>query len=301
MEAIDTDQLIRHVLDTMNEKLSTEMEGNCIFVNCPLLPPLDNEFRIVIENIKRNDTAQQHLVVMLETRGGVMETVERMVSVMRKHYKTVSFVVPDYAYSAGTILVLSGDKIYMDYYSVLGPIDPQYSSEDGKTHVPGTGYLAKFKELVKQINDPENQTANANRAELNYLVNKFDPARLFQIEQSIEHGKVLIGKWLPQYKFRNWKKTQTNSTRVTMAMRKHRAEEIATILGNAEKWHSHGRGITMQDLEGDEIKLQIDDFGRDKELSQTIRNYHGLCIDYFSNKLTYHGYIHTQHETRRVM
>ncbi len=49
-----------------------------------------------------------------------------MVSVMRKHYKEVSFIVPSHAYSAGTVLVLSGDKIYMDYYSVLGPIDPQY-------------------------------------------------------------------------------------------------------------------------------------------------------------------------------
>jgi ClpP class serine protease len=47
------------------------------------------------------------------------------VTVIRKHYKTVNFVVPDYAMSAGTIFCMSGDKIFMDYASALGPIDPQ--------------------------------------------------------------------------------------------------------------------------------------------------------------------------------
>ncbi len=300
MEAINTNQLTSHVLSSMNDNLSKAMKGDCIFVNCRLQAPLDDEFRVAIENIKKN-SKEQHLVVMLETQGGFMETVERMVSVMRKHYKAVSFVVPNYAYSAGTILVLSGDQIYMDYYSVLGPIDPQYLSEDGKRYVPGSGYLAKFKELAEKINNAENQSPNANRAELNYLVNKFDPAALFLIEQSIEHGKSLIVEWLPQYKFKNWKTTQTKKKRVTQAMRKKRAEEIAKALGAAEKWHSHGRGISMGDLGGKEIGLQIDDFGGNNKLSEIIRNYHGLCVDYLSNKLGYQGYIHTQHDMRRVM
>lgn len=57
----------------------------------------------------------------------------------------------------------------------------------------------------------------------------------------------------------------------------------------------------MQDLENDEIKLQIDDFGKNNTLSDIIRNYHGLCVDYFSNKLGMQGYIHTKHDIRRVM
>ncbi len=301
METIHTDQLARHFLGEMNNDMGEKMKGDCVFVNCPLQPPLDGEFRVAIENIKRKNDDQHHLVVMLQTQGGFMETVERMVSVMRTHYKTVSFVVPNYAYSAGTILVLSGDHIYMDYYSVLGPIDPQYLSEDRKRLVPGIGYLAKFKELEERINNPDDQSPNSNRAELNYLVRKFDPAILFQIEQSIEHGKSLIVKWLPKYKFKHWKTTQTNKKRVTPGMRKKRAEDIAKTLGTAEKWHSHGRGISMKDLEEDEIGLQIDDFGKDNKLSEIIRNYHGLCVDYLSTKLGYEGYIHTQHDTRRVM
>lgn len=300
MEAINTDQLTRHFLGEINDRLGRKMNGDCIFVNCPLQPPLDDEFRVAIENIRKN-SKEKHLTVMLETRGGFMETVERMVSVMRKHYGSVSFVVPNYAYSAGTILVLSGDRIYMDYYSVLGPIDPQYLSEDGKGYVPGSGYLAKFKELAEAINASTAQSDNAHRAELNYLVNKFDPAKLFEIEQSIKHGQSLIAKWLPKYKFKNWTKTQKRGRRVTPNMRKERAEEIAKTLGAAEKWHSHGRGISMRDLESDEVGLQIDDFGEDDTLSEIIRNYHGLCVDYLSNKLGYQGYIHTRHDMRRIM
>lgn len=92
-----------------------------------MMSPLDNVFREIIEGLtETKKTKEGHLIVVLETVGGYIETAQRMVSVMRKHYKEVSFIVPSHAYSAGTVLVLSGDKIYMDYYSVLGPIDPQY-------------------------------------------------------------------------------------------------------------------------------------------------------------------------------
>ena len=300
MEAINTDQLTNHFLGEMNDELGQALKGDCVFICCPMLPPLDDEFRVAIESIKK-ESQKSHLVVVLETEGGNMETVERMVSIMRAHYKTVSFVVPNYAYSAGTILVLSGDRIYMDYYSVLGPIDPQYPDQDRKTFVPGTGYLSKFKELTEKINKSRSTAPNANRAELNYLVKKFDPAWLFRIEQGIKHGQTLIVEWLPKYKFKNWKKTKSNGRTVTKKMREKRARSIAKNLGMAEKWHSHGRGISMKYLESSEIKLQIDDFGKDKKLSSIIRNYHGLCVDYLSKKLNIRGYIHTKDNMRRVM
>lgn len=48
----------------------------------------------------------------------------------------------------------SGDKIYMDYYSVLGPIDPQVMNKDGK-FVAALGYLDKINELIKKARDNE--------------------------------------------------------------------------------------------------------------------------------------------------
>lgn len=50
-------------------------------------------------------------------------------------------MVPDCAMSAGTIFCMAGDKIWMGYYSSLGPIDPQVFN--GKNWVPALGYLDK--------------------------------------------------------------------------------------------------------------------------------------------------------------
>ncbi len=295
MEPIAVNDVISAVLSDMNNEISEQLKGDCVFIHADMNPPLDNVFREIIEGLKE-EKKSNHLVVLLETAGGYVEIVERIVFVMRKHYKRVSFVVPSHAYSAGTVLVLSGDEIYMDYYSVLGPIDPQYYDSDSKTGLPGAGYLAKFKELT----DTVNQTGLANsKAELAYLIRRFDPAKLFLIEQSIMHGRSLISEWLPKYKFKNWKETETKEVTVSASMRKNRAKEIAEILGDAERWHSHGRGITMQELCSNKIKLKIIDFGRNKNLSHAIRNYRGMCVDFAQKMGTIH-FIHTSKSMRQV-
>ena len=207
MEALSVDQLVDGVLGNMNTDLGEELSGDCLLVSSQLYPPLDDEFRVVLEEMTRPESQKKsHLVVVVQTRGGIMETVERLVSVMRHHYKKVSFIIPNYAYSAGTVLVMSGDEIYMDYYSVLGPIDPQYRNHDGKV-LPGIGYLSKFNTLINQINGADPDGPNDAKAELAFLVKNFDPAELFRIEQAVKHGETLITEWLSKYKFRDWKKT----------------------------------------------------------------------------------------------
>ena len=51
-----------------------------------------------------------------------------MVATLRSNYGDVTVIVPDRAMSAGTIFALSADRIMMDYFSCLGPIDPQIES-----------------------------------------------------------------------------------------------------------------------------------------------------------------------------
>ncbi len=272
METISVDRLAQEKLQELNASISNELDGDCVFIKSDIDAPLDNDFRYVVEYIKQEGSKRKNLIVILETDGGDPEIVERLVSVMRKHYKHVSFIIPDYAYSAGTVLALSGDRIYMDYYSVLGPIDPQFGN------ISGYGYLAKYHELKEIINDAHD-IANV-KAEHSYLINKFDPAFLFHIEQAIEQGITLITEWLPKYKFKDWKITQTSGKSVTLKMKKERAEAIAETLGDATIWHSHGRGIGMKELGGEDIKLIIDDFSKDEELNTMIRNYHALALEY---------------------
>jgi len=290
MDPIRANEIIDTVLANANRSLEQHFSADVMMLKAPMRPPVDDIVRREVEGMKDVKGSQNKLVVLVETSGGFIEVVERIVGVFRNHYRAVSFVVPNYAYSAGTVLVMSGDEIYMDYHSVLGPIDPQYESDDGAL-VPGMGYLAKYEDLTEKINNA--QDANEVRAELAYLVHKFDPAKLFHIEQSIEHSKSLLKEWLPKYKFKDWKITDKSKTKVTKKDREKRASDIAEILGDAKRWHSHGRGITIKELESEEIKLKINNFGNDKNINEHIRHYNGLFVDYIA-KRGLRGAIHTK-------
>lgn len=157
---MDVNAIIEEQLVNANLELGKYLKADVVLLRTPMVPPIDDEVRHCIESMTSDESRRQSakLCVVLETNGGYIEVVERIYNVFRFHYNEVTFVIPNHAYSAGTVLVLSGDVIYMDYYSVLGPIDPQITSEDNKTLVPGIGYLIKFNELLEKINaDPQGE------------------------------------------------------------------------------------------------------------------------------------------------
>jgi ClpP class serine protease len=77
-----------------------------------------------------------------------MESAERIARVFRADYRLVEFIVPGYAMSAGSILVMSGDAIHMDYASILGPIDPQIRQPGSDRFVPALGCLKQFQRFI---------------------------------------------------------------------------------------------------------------------------------------------------------
>jgi hypothetical protein len=276
-------EVVEGCLRKANLDLGKILDAQVILLRAPLLVGVDDHVRDCIEDLVEFELSrgqrQSKLCVVIETSGGYIEVVERIYRAFRQHYQEVVFIIPSFAYSAGTVLVLSGDEIYMDYYSVLGPIDPQIDGEDGNSFVPGMGYLLKFNQLTKAINaDP---AGTSTRAEMAYLISKFDPAKLFFIEQARDHAIDLLKEWLPKHKFKDWQTTTARSLQVDESMKKQRASEIAEILGNPERWHSHGRGIGIQELESEEIKLVVKNFSDDQKLKAAIKKYYGLAIDYF--------------------
>jgi hypothetical protein len=271
MDAINSDDIVRRLLIEKCEALEVKLAGEVIMVRAPMAQGIDDVVRREIENIASQDGCRNQLVVVLETSGGSIEVVERISDVFRHHFEHVKFVIPNFAYSAGTVLTLSGDDILMDYYSVLGPIDPQIKNRDDRW-VPGLGYLEKYKELTTK--------ANITVSELEFLVRKFDAAELFALEQAKEHSKKLIVRWLCDYKFKDWEHRETSGDKVDGASKRKRAEEIAELLGDAKEWNSHGRGIPLRTLQSDKVKLKITDFGADPDLNRAVREYYDLFIDY---------------------
>ena len=267
---------IEQQLDDRLQEIEKHFEADCLSCSGPIILGIDNLLRFAIET-KKAKSNKARLVVVLTTAGGYIEIVQRMVDTMRHHYATVDFIIPNYAYSAGTVLALSGDAIHMDYYSRLGPIDPQLQTAKGLM-VPALGYLEQYERLIKKAQD-----GKITQAEVQLLINGFDQAELYQYEQARKLSISLIKEWLVKYKFKNWNKTETRGKTVTARMRARQAGDIARLLNKTEKWHIHGYGISMDVLRKD-LNLKIDDFGENKDLDKKIRGYYNLLDDYMIKK-----------------
>ncbi|MGI5822281.1 MAG: SDH family Clp fold serine proteinase [Bacteroidales bacterium] len=200
------DRTIKEILNQNLEKLETHFKSDVIFYYGEIHPSYEKIFRDFIEMLKEDTPGKDRLTVVLNTPGGNAETVEKMVEIIRHHYKEVYFVVPDYAMSAGTIFCMSGDKIFMDYSSSLGPIDPQVFN--GTTYVPALGYLDKANELLEKA-----QNGTLTQAEFLILQNQ-DLALLRSYEQAKELTITLLKKWLVEYKFKDWTEHRTDSNKI---------------------------------------------------------------------------------------
>ena len=260
-----------HIKDQLTQRLvdiGTMLSTDVVTIISPIVPGLEHRLRHAIEKI---NSPEEAVSVILDTPGGVVEVVERMVTVLRSVYSEVTVIVPDRAMSAGTILALSADRIMMDNLSCLGPIDPQIE-RDGKL-VPALSYLNQFERLNEKARNGPLTTAKYAR------VNKLDLGELYRFEQARELSIDLLIEWEAQYKFKNWKRTETRQLLVTEDMKAERARRIAALLNDREKWHSHGRAIDARTLR-EEVYLKIDNFAANSDLYERTRNCIELLRDY---------------------
>lgn len=264
------------IKESLKEKLiglANALDGDIFTYYGIIVDGYENQILKLIEDITDK---KDKVFVILTTGGGSAIAVERYVNILRHHYNEVNFIVPDYAFSAGTIFCMSGDNIYMDYFSVLGPIDPQVQNKDGNW-VAALGYLDKVNELIVKAN-------NNTLSQAEFVILKdFDLAELKGYEQAKELTIDLLKKWLVHYKFKNWATHQTTPAllgqAVTMAEKEIRATEIADLLSNNNEWKSHGRPINIELLEK-KLKLRIEDFSKNTQIRPLIRDYYELLADF---------------------
>jgi hypothetical protein len=172
----------------------------------------------------------------------------------------------------------------MNYFSVLGPIDPQVQNRIGQL-VPAQGYLDKVNELILK-----SQNGTLTSAEF-MMLKEIDLADLRSYEQAKKLTVDLLEKWLVNYKFKNWEKHSSTGKEVTHYEKQERAQKIAQDLGDNNKCKSHGRGLDIHTLQI-ELNLRIFDYGGDKELSALIQDYYSLVTEFIGNK--YPIFCHTR-------
>lgn len=224
-----------------------------------------------VQDILR-ESNEKKIDFYIETPGGSGEAAEEIAKFLRKKFDEVNFIIAGEAKSAGTILSLSGDNIFMTDTGSLGPIDAQVRM--GRSTISAHDY----KEWVDSKREEAAKNGSLNPFDA-VMVAQISPGELYGVINSLEIAKDLVKSWLEEFKFKNWTKTRTSGTDVTPEMRKERANEVAEMLCDHTTWRTHGRSLKIEDLKEVLVIERIDDDPNLADIVYRIKTVIRLILD----------------------
>lgn len=199
--------------------------------------------------------------IYLETPGGSGEATEEIVEFLHKKFETVDFVIAAEAKSAGTLMTMSADEIYMTDSGSLGPIDAQVKI--GRSIVSAFDYV----QWIEQKRKEASKTNQLNPVDAT-MIAQITPGEFEGVYHAQQFAVDRLKEWLPKYKFKHWNETEERKIKVTKKMKEERAEEIAKKLIDHSKWRSHGRSLKRKDLE--EVGLRIQNLEENEKLCEIV-------------------------------
>ncbi len=129
--------------------------------------------------------------VLLHSPGGRPDATERLVGLLRNRFDEVHFLIPHSAYSAATMLALSGNSITLHPSATLGPIDPQING------IPARSIKRGFEKAKQSIAKEGPETLPAYIP----LIEKYS-LDLFELcDDSEKLSKKLVSTWLKAYMY----------------------------------------------------------------------------------------------------
>lgn len=229
---------------------------------------LEQEDFYIIRDMLKDVQNQSEVDVYIETPGGNGVTAEEIARFLHNKFERVNFVISGEAKSAGTILALSGNDIYMTETGSLGPIDAQIHI--GRSVVSAYDYMewinAKMQEAA--------QNGKLNPVDAT-MVAQITPGEIQLVNHSLEYAKDLVKEWLYTYKFCNWNETTTQKMPVTDQMKKERADKVADEFANHSRWRTHGRSLKISDLE--QIGLKVNNLDENPEIADIVYRIQFVC------------------------
>lgn len=166
----------------------------------------DSTLEEVVKRLGENEADTLYLVV--QTYGGSPYSAVAIMNVLNARFGKILTVIPKYAKSAGTLMALGTDEIYMQERSALGPLDlPIEHHKDGSrisaldvinTTTSMAGLVESIaKDRYKFYRDREVSKMEATRLALasatdflNPIVSQVDPYHLQKA-----HRELRIGTW----------------------------------------------------------------------------------------------------------
>ena len=220
--------VIKQIQDCTGRTLICYVSGNKCFIDDDDIMP----FVDLLHNVPPNHSVD----LLLHTKGGSIDAAEKLMGMLRSLVGTAELriIVPDFAKSAGTLMVLGADSVVMSDMSELGPIDPQIPLFGGWQSVQN--YLDAYKE------HDETLKVSPNNIAAQIMLGKLDPATLKLCKVAIDRARQAAEKLLRHGMFRdegNWTKT------------------VSELL-DTQRWLSHGQMISWEDARDPQIGLVVE-------------------------------------------
>ena len=168
-ERYQRQEIVRQIQKITKHRLICYVAGNsrqCIVNRNDTVPFMD-----LLHHVQQGES----LDLLLHTSGGSVDAAEKLMRLVRSRVgedAEVRIIVPEYAKSAGTVMVLGADCVVMSDTSELGPIDPQMEFADShgnvRLHSVQT-YLDAYEEHYQNIaENPDNVASKI-------MLGKIDP------------------------------------------------------------------------------------------------------------------------------
>lgn len=192
-------------------------------------------FTDLINSVKGNGSVD----VLLHSPGGRPDATERIVGLLRGKGKfdEVNFLIPHSAYSAATMLALSGNRIILHPSATLGPIDPQING------IPARSIKRGFEKVKERIAKEGPETLPAYIP----LIEKYSLDLLELCDDSEKLSKELVSTWLKKYMFNGEKNVG------------RKIQRAVKYLSDYDKHLMHSRPLPIEKLTEFELKIEIAD------------------------------------------
>lgn len=190
-------------------------------------------FTDLINSVKGNGSVD----VLLHSPGGRPDATERLVGLLRGKFDEVNFLIPHSAYSAATMLALSGNNIILHPSGTLGPIDPQING------IPARSIKRGFEKVKERITKEGPETLPAYIP----LIEKYSLELLELCEDSEKLSRKLVSTWLSHYMFKGDKKAIG------------RIRKAVNYFSDYDKHLLHSRPLSMDKLSGFGLKIELAD------------------------------------------
>ena len=211
----------------------------------------------VKDSLENNNNCNDDVDILLQSPGGRPDATERIVELLRSHFKKIDFLIPHSAYSAATMFALSGNNIILHPSAVLGPIDPQINGIPSKAI--RDGFEKTKKKIIKE--GPEALPAYIP------LIEKYSLDLLELCEDSEKLSKKLVFDWLKEYMFKDEKNIDDE-----------KIKQIVEYLSNYEEHLIHSRPLSIKKLSQFQLKIKL----ADKILQDLLWEAHILINGFFS-------------------